>query len=286
MSTARVESIDLSRWAEGLQWYSQWIFAQNPTVARRWHSRRYSSDSEAIEGAVIEALTAYLLSSRVESIVLHEDPATGGPDFECSVNANSFYVEATCISRDAVTKETALPDSEYNGPQFIGALTKRIRDEAAQKARTNGLDKPLVVAVGTLHRRASKSCICENQIEELLTGRSRIGGNLDASTGEAIGKPYTFADQSRAAFTKNRSFSPIRRNISAILACGFGFALPQKKVLGVLNHSANHPFNPAWLPDIPFAQFRKFPPEEYAEIDWVNHPSREQDSLSAAGFFS
>ena len=206
-----------------------------------------------------EALVRRFLSEHVQHIEPIEDRSSGGPDFKCTTPKGVFYVESTVLTIEAVTRKTKLPylptSHEVSGYHLLTQLVHAKCKEKAPQCRKRR-DAPCLVAVGTLHADASQLCFGDVEVEWMLTSEPKIAVPVDTCDGSPVGPSYQATDLRFAAFLKpvtgeSADIGPARESISGLLLCPFGCSPPE--VLGVVNSHARRPFDPALLPDIPFA---------------------------------
>jgi hypothetical protein len=81
-----------------IEQYRSWLGPFSKQHLKRWEDLLASNP----EAAICEALTQQMLYNQEIIVEQNEDISSGGPDFLCSKNSKSFYVEATCISKAAV----------------------------------------------------------------------------------------------------------------------------------------------------------------------------------------
>lgn len=219
----------------------------------KWE-RELKSDPEA---AICEAMTREFLEESGVDVAPNENLSTGGPDFVCSRDVNRFYVEVTHVPKDKVTSKTNLTDKPQNA-SYKRLLTNVFLDKLCNKAsQCSGLDKPCLVAIGTLHCQGGVRCFGKHAIEYLLTSTSSITMRVNPAQGQAIGEPYESADLRDSAFIRYSKTSTgkiefARNPISAVLLCAFGYG--SVKVVGALHPNPNRVFDRMLLPQIKFCR--------------------------------
>jgi hypothetical protein len=264
---------DLSPWERPIAYYFRWLKRRYPDHVRKWVSRLESPDHGQGEGAAAEALVWNFLDDCGIHVELKDVGASSAPDFLCRAAGGCFYVEVTCISREAATRETGLTDEP--GAKSYSLLTGRVREEVSSKAsqfRDLPIDLPLVLSVCTLHYKASLYCAQREAVEELLLGTTGIGWTIDLRTGTSDGPTFQVAQFDRSVATRKDSLETVRRHISATVLAGFGLVPPACNVRGVLHPDALCPFDPNLLPHVEFFRLTNWPPEPRGNVtgEWVN----------------
>ncbi|MGD8452270.1 MAG: hypothetical protein PVJ57_10670 [Phycisphaerae bacterium] len=285
-------TVDLQPWAKPLKAFSDWIDAVNQTAGKHWLRRLKSNQSEQVESAVAEAVVWDFIGRRCDSTFLNESPGTGGIDFGFVIDGYSFFVEVTNISTKAASTASAMPDRDPFAGHY-GLLTKNIRQKIRGKlkqARCRS-DRPLLVAVTTLHWNASHACINRMAVEFAMGSPPKITGKFNPNTGEVEGDLYQSTDLSQSVFLSPRPVNgpdglPIaqarHQPISGFLVGSFGLSPRSVCVLGALNPEASRPFNPAMLPDIPFCSFREWPVTTEMGFNWTISEADERERQQQA----
>ncbi len=176
-----------------------------------------------------------------------------GPDFRCSSNGSHFYVEVTCVLRSTATQKSGILDGSTRWAAFDPCgMIDAIFSECANKAsQCRDMDAPTIVAVGTFHANAARTCFKRAQVASVLTGKTKIAWDIDTFSGQQTGDSYQVTALEKAAFLKpdlREGVGFARCSISAVLLCGLGIS----RCLGVLHPNPAKPFNPAVLPGIVF----------------------------------
>jgi len=242
--------------------------------------KRYSTKWENLlnknccEAAICEAATRKLLSEQEVSVKPNENLATGGPDFLCTKDGKNFYVEVTCITKDAMTKATRLP-SEPEGSVFCcsSSPTKRILQEIGRKAeRCANLNSPCIVVVCTLHQWGGGIITNDIEIQKLLTGELLIGGTLNPNSGRFENFKWISrlwgALFNRFAETEKEKVVEARKTISAVLI----FAISAKNygsAKGLLHPNPNRSFDRKLLPKIEFCKLADGYQTGSSRVKWV-----------------
>lgn len=245
---------DRTAHAATIREHSAWLAQIDVDLAKNWQ-RRLLSDPE---GAISEAILRDELLSRVSEIEPAEDVSSGGLDFLCRQGRQEFYVECTCLTRNAVSRKTSLPNLPGQGAQSYSLLTdvfqNTIREKGKQLGKYSGTSR--VLAICTLHFSAGSLCFSKNAAEFVLA-KPQIAWQVDTRTGEKIGDTFEISDLKKAAFLKpGTGFEPrpvpVRQYVSAVLLCGFG-GIP-RSICGILNSDASVEFERKLLPDIEFCR--------------------------------
>lgn len=236
--------------------HRQWLQRFNKQLLKKWEDLLKTTP----EAAICEAETRKLLSDYNIDVKPYEDLSQGGPDFLCTENSKTFYVEVTCITIDIATKKTNLPPSYPKKPstQYYGLLTKHILGELCNKTpQCSGLEQPCIIVITTLHPRAGARCFRKLACEDIMTGTPQIAMDIDVQKGHAVGEPYQTTDLRDSAFIRftkkaNGTTEYARNPISAVLLCAFGQNPPM--AYGLLHPNPNYPFDRDMLPRIEFCK--------------------------------
>lgn len=240
----------------------------------RWENI-LKKDAEGAEAAICEAATRKLISVYHVKIKPHEDLSSGGPDFLCIKNNKSFYIETTCLTKDAIAKATGfnkIPRPGLHGGPF-SLPTGRIFYEMCNKTpQLRNLDEPCILAIGTLHAAAGHICFSKTFAGHILTGTPKISVRIDPEQGRAIGDLHQTTDLQDSGFvrsnrTSTNSIEEARRTISALLLCSFGVKLP--RTIGVLHPKPNHFFERALLPKIEFCRLAEGYQSGRFKVEWI-----------------
>jgi hypothetical protein len=241
------------------------------------HGRRWEQLLASNEGAgLCEACVRELLQQHEVEVSPSEDPATGGPDFGCSAGGHRFYVEATCLTMDVVTKRTGLNARfvENAGPRCYDDLTALVQRETVKKTpQCSNLDAPCLLAVGTFHYEGSGLCRDEMHVQHVLTSKTGISMAFDTERGEAVGDMISSTDGRLSSVVRPGAteVEAARRPISGILLCGFGceFSGEGWPVRGALHPDAARPFPRELLPDIRFCELAPGYEQGVLTVKWT-----------------
>ena len=227
-----------------------------------------------LEAALCEAATRKLLFDHGCDVEPFEDPASGGVDFKCTKNGNTFYVEATCITKEVASDKSGLTHlTQPNKATYYAYLTRTIWQELSNKtSQCSGLDAPCIVVIGTFHFQAGCLCFDDLAAEELLTGITYITKRIDTKLGKAVGETYESTKLESAAFIRPNEnppnfFEHARCPISAVLLCSFG--TNPINTTGMLHPDPNNPFNRDLLSDIKFCKLVDGYKNGSLEVEWI-----------------
>lgn len=226
------------------------------------------------EAAIVEACTRSLLAKHVDFVKPAEDLSHGGPDFWCGVGRQRFYVECACMTTRMVEEESNLSDAPSGRASYYRHLTPRFLHRAQAKERQCRVltDGPNLLAIGTLHAMASALCFSKQASEFTLMSQSKLSCRMNPTTGDLVGEPRQETDLESSVFLRPArsggasSFEPTRRDISAMLLCGFGVS--PHMVHGVLHPIPFRRFNRELLSAIPFCRLTEYWAEGVFEIQW------------------
>lgn len=255
-------------YSKDIEEHREWLEGFGVQPLRKWETL-LENDPQA---AICEACTRRLLADQNVDVKPNDHGPDGGPDYLCAKNGKSFYVEVTCITKDAATRETGLSDPELACTDHY-SLTRKILGEVSNKTRQcSNLGTPCLLAIGTLHGPASELCFRKDDAEDLLTGTSKITANIDTRDGQMVGEPYETTSLSDSVFVRRIKSSPnkieyARFPISGVLLCPFG-CKPSYSV-GVLHPNPNYPFERKLLPDIPFGILRDGHQDGNFSVEWI-----------------
>lgn len=261
-----LKSID----SELVEEHRSWLRPFGDQYLKKWNDLLKSQ----VEPAICEASTRKLLSDHDIKVEPYEDISSGGPDFLCTKNGKSFYVEVTCITKDAMTRATGLPNEpEGSGICSSSSPTKRVLQEIVRKTKQcANLNAPCIVVVCTLHQWGGMVVTSDIEIQKLLTGEPLIGATLELNSkrfeklrwiSELYGALFA-----RFAKTEEEKIEEARKTISAVLM----FAISAKNpwsVKGLLHPNPNHPFDRTLLPEIKFCRLAKEYQTGQLTIEWI-----------------
>ena len=231
--------------------------------------KRENSDPKAAqaEAVVFSWMRAEKLKPR-----LFEDTGTGGPDFCCThSDDNRFLVETTSLDSEMVSERSGLPAEITNsGGQAFALITEKLKAKAKSKAsQLGGRGVPTVLAITSDHAFASL-LMDHLAAEYLMTSAPQInvplgGGTHYMSTNlknSVFQRATGLLDPTGAPIIK-----PALRSIGAILLIAVYDR--EMRIVGLLHPDAANPFNPQWLPMIPFVKFAGvFSPTNIA-TEWI-----------------
>jgi hypothetical protein len=233
---------------------------------KRW--RKFVTDRP--ENAICESLVRGFLAKNGLEVILAEDASTGGPDFKCSVADKCFYVEVTCIERDAAI--TGLESNSLEDDFFYGLMTNKFHEKCVKKANqcSRFKDAPCLLAICCLHEQASMLCFSKSAIEETLTGTRTISWKCVSQIDEAM-EPIRETTQLESSVTirpsNEQGIDEARQSISGLLLCGFG--CNPNNIYGVLHQSPARPFERELLPSVEFCKLAESYRRSVIEVEWV-----------------
>lgn len=252
-----------------IEQHRAWLEPFGDRYLSKWENLMNSQS----EPAICEASTRKLLSDFCIEIKPNEDISRGCPDFLCIKNNKRFYVEATCITREKVTKKTAL-DDDLEGASYYALLTKTFLSELCNKTpQCSNLNKPCLVVIGTFHFRAGHCCFGKHAAEDLLTGTPQISMKFDSKQERGVGDIYETTDLRDSAFIRfHRTFEGqtecARNPISAVLLCNFK-SRPVSAV-GILHPNPNNSFDRNLLPKIEFGRLSgSYERTGQLSVEWI-----------------
>jgi hypothetical protein len=262
---------DIKQYSGLIEEYRIWLKPFGKERVKKWEDLLKSN----FEGAICEAFTQKSLSEYDVNVEPYEDLSKGGPDFICTKGGKTFYVETTCISIEAATKDSGLsPNVPYpSQAQGFSLMTKRIRTEISNKTpQCSNTKAPCIIVIATLHFQAGCLCFGEWAIKDLLTGTPYITRKITVGTGEPIGEVYESTQLEDSAFIRSNKDSPnwiehARNPVSAILLCGFGSNPPN--IIGCLHPSPNYPFDRTLLAQIKFCRLVDGYQSGQLKIEWI-----------------
>ncbi len=251
--------------------HRNWLKSFDNQYSKKWEDLLNNN----AESAICEACTRKLLSDHGCMVKTNEDLSSGGPDFRCSKNNIVFYVEATCITIDNVTRKTnLLPSPKINSePVWYKMLTDGIRNEVSNKTtQCANLNFPCVLAIGTLHYMGGWICLGKDAVEFLLTGTPYIAWSPVSEKGMGNSEDHNTTDLSNSSFVKpdikeNCLIGHARAPISSILLCNFASVPP--KVVGALHPKPNRKFDRLLLSDIEFARLVEGYQNGNLQVEWI-----------------
>jgi hypothetical protein len=253
-----------------VEYYYRYLARNNDLAAHfAQFKKRQKSDPKA--AAAEAAVFSFLRAEKLQP-VLYEDVSTGGPDFQCSAStSDQFLVEVTSLDSDAVSERSGLPSSiTGSGGRAFGLITDKLKAKAQQKAsQLAGHSVPAILAVTSDHAFAS---ILLDQLaaEYLMTSAPQInvpvGGGPTHMTTDLRHSVFQ-----RATGILNASGLPIikpaLRSVAAILLIATDHR--EMRVVGLLHPDAANPFNPQWLPKVPFVRFSGLFSPTNIDTEWI-----------------
>jgi len=261
----------ISDYSDLIKEHRLWLKTFGEQRTKKWEDLLKSNP----EGAICEAATRKLISDYGIDIQPYEDLSNGGPDFLCSKNGKTFYVETTCISIEAATKESGLYPTE--SPDIDDSayedMTEKFRSEISNKVpQCSKVKAPCIVVIATLHSKASVCCIDKFAAEELLTATTYITGTINTKTGEKVGDTYESTRLENSVFIRPKKNSTnwiehARNPVSAVLLCGFSSDPPN--VLGCLHPKPNYKFYRTLLPQVKFCRLAKGYQTGQFQVEWI-----------------
>lgn len=231
--------------------------------------KRYQADRKSAEA---EAIMFSLLRAEKLNPDVFENPGTGGPDFRCNLSSGeSFLVEVTSLDSTSVSKKSGLPlKMDGAGGGAYGLITEKLLSAAKNKAgQLGGHGLPGVLAITSQYDFAGL-LLDRMAAEYLMTSAPQINVPLD-------GRPhYITTDLRNAVFCNtglldasgNPIISPRRQSISAILL--IAIHPRESRVVGLLHPEPASPFDPYWLPRVPYLRFQHWPiTGNMAPTEWI-----------------
>lgn len=257
------------------------IYSKVINEHRDWLSRfdkRYLKKWEKLlrtqsEAAICEASTRKLLHDNEIEVKPNEDISSGGVDYLCTKCGKHFYVETTCITKEASTRATTLSDEEVSKAESFKPLTKRIFYEMSNKvSQCANLDLACLLVIGTLHYRVGLTCISQDLVEQVLTGSPCIATEIDTQTGQILREPYDATELKDSGFIRpdksdTNLIEEARKTISALLLCSFS-EKPQR-ALGLIHPYPNYSFDRNLLPNIEFCRLAAGYQTGRFSVEWI-----------------
>ena len=257
-------------YADVIAEHREWLHQVDKQRLKKWEDLLCSCS----EAAICEAESRKLLSDHNVDIQPYGDLSQKGPDFVCTKDGKTFYVEVTCITIDVATKKTTLPASylKKTDAQYYRLLTEHILGELCGKTpQCAGLDLPCIVLVATLHTQAGVLCFKKLACEDILTGTTQITMDVDIQKGRAVGDPYQTTNLRDSAFLRfskrvDGAIEYARNPISAVLLCAFG-QYPIS-AYGLVHPNPNYPFDRSLLSGIEFAKLADGYQNGTMKVEW------------------
>ena len=239
---------------EILRRYAKFLEKQGGTLARDW-GERCNND---FEGACCEADTWGLMSDLGVEVQVNtkKNPKDMSVDFFCERKERAFYVEATCIKIDTMSRHTG--EEHYptttTGVSAYSLPTLAVHRECKSKAKQcSGWDLPCLLVLGTYHFTSSRLFAPNIHLaQQYFTGELLVEWTMDF--GEQTPEKNAvreIASGKNSAFL-GKDFSAARQSISAVLLVGMGHHPPT--FCGLLHSEAARPFDSTALPRVTFFQ--------------------------------
>lgn len=237
--------------------------------------------TDSPEGGRAEAFVFSFLQGAGDHPVLEENFDTGGPDFCCSKGDVDFIVEVTSLGKEAVAKNSGLPneipEGGCGGTWGLKEVTHMLRTRVSKKVRQlSEYEMPRVLAVTCEHRDAADSLLGIWSAEELFSSNTMLSIPIDYRDNEMRSEEETLVtDLKNSVFFRNKNgvVESCRRSVSAILLISILF--DKVSVVGILHPDPQHVFPVDILPPIPFLRMVKWPPEQgKIEMEWTISESK------------
>jgi hypothetical protein len=231
--------------------------------------RRESNDPKAAQAEAV--VFSWLRAEKLEPY-LFEDSGTGGPDFCCTHSRTSrFLVEATSLDPEMVSERSGLSaDITGSGGGAFALITEKLKAKAQSKAtQLSGHGMPTVLAITSDHAFAS-ILLDKLAAEYLMTSAPQVnvpigGGPHYMSTNlksSVFQRATGVLDASGAPIIK-----PALRSIGAVLLIAVDHR--EMRIVGLLHPDPASPFNPEWLPPIPFVKFAGVFQHTNIATEWI-----------------
>jgi len=244
--------------------YKTFLKANNPF--------RYASYinllKQNIESAKSEAVMFSIMKPIFHEVNIFENMSSGGPDFICNSNTNSFVLEVTHLESKSVASQSGINittpvDGSVNS---ISMITHMLRKKISSKAdQISNYSMPRILAI-TCEHYLSDSFLGVIGAESLLTSDSKIC----FSSNKQIDETSLSTDLKNSIFIrlKNGILESCRRSISAILLINLSDAY-KSSIVGILHYDPIYSFSTNMLPTVPFLRIKKWPPiNKYIELEW------------------
>jgi hypothetical protein len=200
--------------------------------------------------------------------------SAGGPDFECA--DGQFMTEATALTNDKVTRETALKNEfpDETTVQSFGLLTDAIAAKAVGKHyQLSTLTRPGILAIASPHVGASL-VLNGYAAECLLTSEPYWTAGKE-------GMSVNFSQSTFLRLDANGQIIPYHTGISAVLLVNI--MSDRSYVCGAVHPAATYPFKKELLWEIPFVFLKDWPIEKQrVQCDWTLGSQRTLEVPHAA----
>lgn len=233
--------------------HRRWLGGFDPQYLANWE-RLLNAD---VEAAMCEAAIRRLLESLKVAVQPNIDLTADGrsPDFLCTRSGQPFYVDATCIEEDTVTRRTCLRNDgslqTLTNPEPLNwAIFNKCIEKASQ---FKGLTLPGLVAIGTFHGEAAMFSFSPPWPDMILTGMATRSVTIDKDSLSSVGAITQTSELRSAAFLRFENGDEIgfaRSSISGLLLCGL--SLQPAWIIGLLHPNPARPFDPKLLPRVSF----------------------------------
>lgn len=238
--------------------------------------KRENSDPRAAEAEAI--VFSWLRAEKLEPQVF-EDASKGGPDFCCNPGtAGQFLTETTTLDTEMLSKRSHLPAQVAGaGGGAYALITDKLKATAQSKARQlSGHGIPTMLAIVSDFGFADL-LLDRLAAQYLMTSAPKInvpigGGTTWMSTDlrhSVFKRPSDILDASGKPI-----IHPALQSIGAILLVATDHR--EMRVVGLLNPDAVHPFDPAWLPKVPFVRFAELFSHANIATEWVQSTEGER----------
>lgn len=245
-----------------IRYYESSLMSRNEHLARAFRAREKNMPGTAFA----EAVGFSLLGNVVDRVELYENSSTGGPDFVCRQNGETFLVEVTSISPESSACRSGISNQESTGGGWFSLITRQLVGAAKNKApQVADQPMPRLVMIVSEHI-ASSGLLGPLAIETLLLGEY-VGDDFAV---EGKHQKTRMRDGAFIRYPNGAEASiPFRRSISGVLLVGVHHE--ELEARGLLHPDPVMPFDPKLLPSIPLAEV-EVPvhfPDNPGKIRWL-----------------
>lgn len=243
------------------------------------HIKQFSTRLRSLpDSAKSEAVSYYFFRSKIDQIIVSENPKSGGLDFECHVGSAKFLAEITHLSMKSVTTESGLPHEPTPGRSsgWYSKITPKLFNTINGKAsQMSGYEYPTILVIASRHP-GTDLLFRSIFVEWLLTGEHKIEISTPQDAEDTEDTISEVTELEHSSFLRwNDDWETGCRSISSVLLFDIS-ALDSVSIFGILHPNPNHSFSPELLPGIPFIRLKEWPPQNnrlYTE--WVKYENNE-----------
>ena len=190
--------------------YKTFLEVKYPTHCSKY-ARREKGNTESTRA---EAILFALFRKLADSVTVHEDPSTGGPDFLCQKEDREFLLEVVSLKARTVEQASGLKNIPSGGATSFSLITHLLRNTVSGKAsQLSSFSMPRLLAITTEHIDGSV-LLGPGPAKTLLTGDTQMTFPINTPA-EPIQIVTHLNDSVFFRFKKDSSVEPVAGNVNS-----------------------------------------------------------------------